>query len=86
MKIKGLEPVDFSLLSPELQNKLQKALNDYEQGRFITHAEMQKQINCWLQKMKKSGNANDSGSELFKKLLFVSIFCIIFATQCKKQF
>jgi len=45
-----LEEVDVKKLPSDLQMKLNRALEDYKQGRYITHEQMQQKMKQWLMK------------------------------------
>jgi hypothetical protein len=40
--------IPLSALSGELQNKINRALDDYKNGRYITHEEMKEKVAQWL--------------------------------------
>jgi hypothetical protein len=40
--------IPLSALSEELQNKINRALDDYKNGRYITHEEMKEKVAQWL--------------------------------------
>ncbi len=44
----AMENVDVTKLPVELQNKISRAMDDYRNGRFITHDQMKKKIAQWL--------------------------------------
>ncbi len=44
----AMENIDVSKLSTELQNKIARAMDDYKNGRFITHDQMKQKIVQWL--------------------------------------
>jgi hypothetical protein len=46
----GVENVVLSELPLELQNKIDRALNDYKAGRYITQEEMKSKMQQWLLK------------------------------------
>ena len=37
-------------LPPEIQNKINRALDDFNAGRYITHEQMNQKVNQWLTK------------------------------------
>lgn len=43
--IRSIEPME---MPQELQIKLSRALEDYRQGRYITHEQMKEKIQQWL--------------------------------------
>ncbi len=44
----AIEHVNISNLPEELQNKIKRALDDYENGRYITHEQMKQKVNQWF--------------------------------------
>jgi hypothetical protein len=40
--------IPLSALSEELQNKINRALDDYKNGRYITHEQMKEKVAQWL--------------------------------------
>ncbi|MDQ2719169.1 MAG: hypothetical protein M3Z26_05345 [Bacteroidota bacterium] len=40
--------ISINDLPEELQNKITRALDDYKNGRYITHEQMQQKIGKWL--------------------------------------
>ncbi|GEO08945.1 hypothetical protein [Segetibacter aerophilus] len=46
----GVEDVTLGNLPLELQTKILRALNDYKDGRYITHEEMKSKMQQWLLK------------------------------------
>jgi hypothetical protein len=40
--------IPLSALSEELQNKINRALDDHKNGRYITHEEMKEKVAQWL--------------------------------------
>ncbi|MCW3108779.1 MAG: hypothetical protein JWQ09_3285 [Segetibacter sp.] len=45
-----VENIDLSELPSDLQNKINRALNDYQSGRYITHDQMKQKMQQWLLK------------------------------------
>jgi len=46
----AIKDVEFDKLPQELQAKLSRAVEDYKQGRYITHEQMKLKIEQWLMK------------------------------------
>ena len=44
------ENVNVKKLPPELQQKINKSLEDYKSGNYITHEEMKQKVQQWLTK------------------------------------
>lgn len=44
----AVENIAISNLPDELQNKIHSALDDYKNGRYITHEEMKQKVQQWL--------------------------------------
>jgi hypothetical protein len=40
--------IPLSAISGELQNKINRALDDHKNGRYITHEEMKEKVAQWL--------------------------------------
>jgi ribosome-binding protein aMBF1 (putative translation factor) len=45
---KAVEVIQANDLAPELQNKIIRALDDYKNGRYITHEQMKQKLEQWL--------------------------------------
>lgn len=45
-----LENINMEELSSELQQKINKALDDYKSGNYITHDQMKQKVQQWLTK------------------------------------
>ena len=45
---KAVEVIQTNDLAPELQNKISRALDDYKNGRYITHEQMKQKLEQWL--------------------------------------
>lgn len=45
-----LENIDVKNLPAKLQQKINKALEDYRSGNYITHEEMKQKVQQWLTK------------------------------------
>ncbi len=43
-----IKNISVSELPEELQNKISRALDDYENGRYITHEQMKEKVSQWL--------------------------------------
>jgi len=43
-----VKSIQISSLPPELQNKITRALDDYKNGRYITHDQMKQKVEQWL--------------------------------------
>ena len=43
-----IKSIQIENLSPELQNKITRALDDYKNGRYITHEQMKQKVEQWL--------------------------------------
>lgn len=46
----SVNSIAISDLSEELQHKLNRALDDYKSGRYITHEQMKQKVVQWLTK------------------------------------
>lgn len=46
----AIEDINISSLPYELQQKINKALDDYKSGNYITHEEMKQKVQQWLTK------------------------------------
>ena len=46
----AIKNVDLDKLPQELQDKLSRAIEDYKQGRYITHEQMKLKVQQWLMK------------------------------------
>lgn len=46
----AVESVKITDLSEDLQNKIERALDDYNTGRYITHEQMKQKMKEWLMK------------------------------------
>lgn len=46
----SVDSIAISDLPEELQHKLNRALDDYQSGRYITHEQMQQKVGQWLTK------------------------------------
>ncbi|HEU5053970.1 MAG TPA: hypothetical protein VFT78_12700 [Hanamia sp.] len=46
----SIEEVMIKTLPPELKEKIHRALDDYKNGRYITHEQMKKKVDQWLTK------------------------------------
>jgi predicted transcriptional regulator len=46
----AIENVNLQELPKELQQKISKALDDYKNGNYITHEQMQQKVQQWLTK------------------------------------
>ncbi|MEJ0102244.1 MAG: hypothetical protein WDO19_06690 [Bacteroidota bacterium] len=46
----ALENINIKSLPVELQQKINKALDDYKSGNYITHEEMKQKVQRWLTK------------------------------------
>lgn len=44
----ALEVIGIDRLPAELQNKITQALDDYKNGRYITHEQMKQKVGEWL--------------------------------------
>lgn len=44
----AIKNISISDLPEELQNKINRALDDYKNGRYITHEQMKQKIEQWL--------------------------------------
>ncbi len=44
----AIESIPASDLPGELQNKINRALEDYKSGRYITHEQMKQKVEQWL--------------------------------------
>ena len=44
----AVENISMSNLPEELQNKISRALDDYKNGRYITHEQMKQKVDQWL--------------------------------------
>jgi hypothetical protein len=44
----AIENIAISNLPKELQNKINRAIDDYKNGRYITHEQMKQKVNQWL--------------------------------------
>jgi hypothetical protein len=44
----AIENIAISNLPEELQNKIYRALDDYKNGRYITHQQMKQKVQQWL--------------------------------------
>ncbi len=44
----AVENIAISDMPDELQNKIHRALDDYKNGRYITHEEMKQKVQQWL--------------------------------------
>jgi hypothetical protein len=44
----AIEVVQTNDLPQELQNKISRALDDYKNGRYITHEQMKQKLEQWL--------------------------------------
>ena len=43
-----VKSIQIENLPPELQNKITRALDDYKNGRYITHDQMKQKVEQWL--------------------------------------
>ncbi|HEY5464113.1 MAG TPA: hypothetical protein VIJ95_12705 [Hanamia sp.] len=43
-----IEEIQLNKLSPQLQNKINRALDDYKKGLYITHEQMKQKVEQWL--------------------------------------
>jgi len=43
-----VEEIQLKNLPAELQNKISRALDDYQKGRYITHEQMKQKVDQWL--------------------------------------
>ena len=46
----AIENINLQELSSELQQKINKALDDYKTGNYITHEQMKQKVQQWLTK------------------------------------
>jgi hypothetical protein len=46
----AIEDVQIDSLPEELQSKINRALDDYKNGRYITHEQMKQKVAQWLTK------------------------------------
>lgn len=46
----AIDNIAIKGLPQELQNKLNRALDDYKSGRYITHEQMKQKVSQWLTK------------------------------------
>ncbi len=46
---KSIENVPISSLPDEVKDKITQALDDYKNGRYITHEQMKQKMQQWLQ-------------------------------------
>ncbi len=46
----AVDNIDISALPGELQQKINKALEDYKSGNYITHEQMKQKVEKWLTK------------------------------------
>lgn len=44
----AIKSISISNLPEELQNKINRALDDYRNGRYITHEQMKQKMRQWL--------------------------------------
>ena len=44
----AIKSIPVSDLPEELQNKISRALDDYRNGRYITHEQMRQKVEQWL--------------------------------------
>ncbi len=44
----AIKSISISNLPEELQNKINRALDDYRNGRYITHEQMKQKVRQWL--------------------------------------
>ena len=44
----AIETTFISHLPEDLQNKIDRALDDYKNGRYITHEQMKQKVQQWL--------------------------------------
>lgn len=47
---KSIEEIDIDSLPKEIQKKLDSAIDDYRNGRYISHSEMKQKMQQWLTK------------------------------------
>jgi len=45
---KAIESISVSNLPEDLQKKVSRALDDYKNGRYITHDQMKQKVDQWL--------------------------------------
>jgi ABC-type amino acid transport substrate-binding protein len=43
-----IEDIQLNKLPQELQNKINRALDDFKNGRYITHGQMKQKVEQWL--------------------------------------
>ena len=43
-----IEDIQVNKLPQELQNKINRALDDFKNGRYITHDQMKQKVHRWL--------------------------------------
>jgi len=43
-----IEEIQLNKLPPQLQNKINRALDDYKNGLYITHEQMKQKVEQWL--------------------------------------
>lgn len=43
-----IEDIQINKLPQELQNKISRALDDFKNGRYITHDQMKQKVEQWL--------------------------------------
>jgi D-ribose pyranose/furanose isomerase RbsD len=46
----AVENINIAALPTELQQKINKALDDYKSGHYITHEQMKQKVQQWLTK------------------------------------
>lgn len=44
----AIEGIQINKLPEELQNKINRALDDFKNGRYITHEQMKQKVEQWL--------------------------------------
>lgn len=44
----AIEDIQVNKLPQELQNKINRALDDFKNGRYITHDQMKQKVEQWL--------------------------------------
>lgn len=45
---KAVEEITLGNLPDELQNKIARALDDYKNGRYVTHEQLKQKVQQWL--------------------------------------
>ncbi len=44
----AIETIEVESLPVELQNKVNRALDDYKNGKYLTHDQLKQKVNQWL--------------------------------------